>query len=103
MPSLLHCTCCCCSKRLAKMISTMRERLSAKLGNNNDNAFKMRKLFKMYDRKEVGTVRQHCNAVTLLLKSILCFILHWPITALAMQYEGKAVCRLALSNQVCSL
>jgi hypothetical protein len=45
-----------CRKRLAKMISTMRERLSAKLGNNNDNAFKMRKLFKMYDRKEVGMV-----------------------------------------------
>lgn len=38
------------------MISTMRERLSAKLGNNNDNAFKMRKLFKMYDKKEVGMV-----------------------------------------------
>eukprot|EP00882_Tetradesmus_deserticola_P034617 GHRQ01039781.1.p1 GENE.GHRQ01039781.1~~GHRQ01039781.1.p1 ORF type:complete len:102 (+),score=27.73 GHRQ01039781.1:291-596(+) len=45
-----------CRKRLAKMISTMRERLSAKLGNNNDNAFKMRKLFKMYDKKEVGMV-----------------------------------------------
>uniref|UniRef100_A0A383VS12 EF-hand domain-containing protein n=1 Tax=Tetradesmus obliquus TaxID=3088 RepID=A0A383VS12_TETOB len=43
-------------KRLAKMISTMRERLSAKLGNNNDNAFKMRKLFKMYDKKEVGMI-----------------------------------------------
>lgn len=46
-----------CSKRLAKMISTMRERLSAKLGNNNDNAFKMRKLFKMYDKQETGMVR----------------------------------------------
>jgi Ca2+-binding EF-hand superfamily protein len=45
------------SKRLAKMISTMRERLSAKLGNNNDNAFKMRKLFKMYDKQETGMVR----------------------------------------------
>ena len=38
------------------MISTMRERLSAKLGNNNDNAFKMRKLFKMYDKQESGMV-----------------------------------------------
>lgn len=45
-----------CSKRLAKMISTMRERMSAKLGNNNDNAFKMRKLFKMYDKEDTGRV-----------------------------------------------
>lgn len=45
-----------CSKRLAKMISTMRERMSAKLGNNNDNAFKMRKLFKMYDKQDTGMV-----------------------------------------------
>lgn len=49
-PAVLH------SKRLAKMISTMRERLSAKLGNNNDNAFKMRKLFKMYDKQDTGMV-----------------------------------------------
>jgi hypothetical protein len=28
------------------MISTMRERVSAKLGNNSDNAFRMRKLFR---------------------------------------------------------
>lgn len=39
------------------MISTMRERLSAKLGNKNDNAFKMRKLFKMYDKQDTGMVR----------------------------------------------
>jgi hypothetical protein len=38
------------------MISTMRERMSAKMGNNNDNAFKMRKLFKMYDREGSGLV-----------------------------------------------
>ncbi|KAF8071076.1 elmoA [Scenedesmus sp. PABB004] len=42
--------------RLAKMLSTMRERLSAKLGNSNDNAFKLRKLFKMYDKKEAGLI-----------------------------------------------
>jgi hypothetical protein len=46
------------------MISTMRERLSAKLGNNNDNAFKMRKLFKMYDRKEVGMVSSVIDIIT---------------------------------------
>ncbi|KAI8469618.1 MAG: flagellar associated protein [Monoraphidium minutum] len=43
-------------KRLAKMISTMRERMSAKMGNANDNAFKMRKLFKMYDRDNSGMI-----------------------------------------------
>jgi hypothetical protein len=45
-----------CRKRLAKMIATMRERMSAKMGNNNDNAFKMRKLFKMYDKQGTGMV-----------------------------------------------
>ena len=39
------------------MISTMRERMSAKMGNSNDNAFKMRKLFKMYDKQDTGMVR----------------------------------------------
>lgn len=33
--------------RLQKMILTMRERLSAKMGNQNNNAFKFRKLFQM--------------------------------------------------------
>lgn len=35
----------------------MRERLSAKLGNSNDNAFKLRKLFKVYDKQGNGLVR----------------------------------------------
>lgn len=38
------------------MISTMRERMSAKMGNRNDNAFKARKLFKMYDEEGSGMV-----------------------------------------------
>eukprot|EP00878_Enallax_costatus_P035636 GHUV01039820.1.p1 GENE.GHUV01039820.1~~GHUV01039820.1.p1 ORF type:complete len:188 (+),score=77.77 GHUV01039820.1:629-1192(+) len=38
------------------MLGTMRERLSAKLGNNNDNAFKLRKLFKMYDKRDEGMI-----------------------------------------------
>lgn len=42
------------------MISTMRERMSAKLGNKNDNAFRMRKLFKMYDKTDSGMV-SHCT------------------------------------------
>ncbi len=43
-------------KRLQKMISTMRERMEAKLGNSNNNAFRMRKLFKMYDKTDTGRV-----------------------------------------------
>jgi hypothetical protein len=39
------------------MISTMRERMSAKMGNSGDNAFKMRKLFKSYDAGDTGLVR----------------------------------------------
>lgn len=31
-------------KRLQKMITTMRERMDAKCGNSNDNAFRLRKL-----------------------------------------------------------
>lgn len=43
-------------KRLAKMIETMRERLEAKLGNSNNNAFRMRTLFKMYDKGNTGMI-----------------------------------------------
>ncbi len=38
-------------KRLQKIISTMRERLEAKMGNQNNNAFKFRRLFQVC-RKE---------------------------------------------------
>eukprot|EP01023_Acetabularia_acetabulum_P040624 TRINITY_DN3938_c0_g2_i1.p1 TRINITY_DN3938_c0_g2~~TRINITY_DN3938_c0_g2_i1.p1 ORF type:complete len:367 (-),score=55.95 TRINITY_DN3938_c0_g2_i1:238-1338(-) len=43
-------------KRLEKMIRTMAERLSAKLGNSNNNAFRMRRLFKMYDQEQSGMI-----------------------------------------------
>ncbi len=46
-----------CSKRLQKMISTMRERMEAKLFNSNDNAFKIRKLFLKFDKEGTGMVR----------------------------------------------
>jgi hypothetical protein len=45
------------SKRLEKIISTMRQRLEAKMGNLNNNAFKFRKLFQMYDKNKTGQVR----------------------------------------------
>ena len=34
----------------------MRERISGKLGNRNDNAFKLRKLFAMFDKQRTGKV-----------------------------------------------
>lgn len=38
------------------MIASIGERLAAKLGNANDNAFKMRRLFKMYDKQSTGQI-----------------------------------------------
>lgn len=38
------------------MIASIGERLAAKLGNANDNAFKMRRLFKMYDKEATGKI-----------------------------------------------
>lgn len=38
------------------MIASIGERLAAKLGNANDNAFKMRRLFKMYDTEATGCI-----------------------------------------------
>ena len=38
------------------MIATMRERLAAKLGNDNANAFRLRLLFKHYDAAGSGLV-----------------------------------------------
>ncbi len=35
----------------------MRERILGKLGNRSDNAFKLRKLFAMYDTQHTGVVR----------------------------------------------
>lgn len=40
-----------------KMIRSISERLAAKLGNANDNAFKMRRLFKMYDAEKTGHIQ----------------------------------------------
>lgn len=54
-------------KRLEKMISTMRERMEAKCGNCNDNAFRLRKLFLAHDANKSGLVhyedlRQMCES-----------------------------------------
>ena len=38
------------------MITTMRERMDAKCGNSNDNAFRIRKLFLAWDKKSTGLV-----------------------------------------------
>ncbi len=40
------------------MMEAMRERLAGKMGNANNNAFKLRKLFKMWDSTGSGRVRE---------------------------------------------
>ena len=45
-----------CRKRLHDMIQHMTERLAGKIGNANNNAFMLRKLFKMYDTANTGQV-----------------------------------------------
>ena len=54
---------CChfhCSKRLSDMMTHMKERLAGKIGNANNNAFMLRKLFKMYDTAGSGFVSTTC-------------------------------------------
>ncbi|KAK9808647.1 hypothetical protein WJX72_001201 [[Myrmecia] bisecta] len=43
-------------KRLSHMLVHMKERLAGKIGNANDNAFKLRRLFKMYDTSGSGYI-----------------------------------------------
>ena len=39
------------------MLGHMKERIGGKIGNQNNNAFKLRKLFAMYDTEKTGLVR----------------------------------------------
>ena len=68
-----------CRKRLNKTLAHMRERIYGKLGNRNDNAFKLRKLFAMYDTQRTGKVRWRgiCrgNSVTT----------HWKVDSCALR------------------
>ncbi|KAL0042540.1 hypothetical protein WJX79_002907 [Trebouxia sp. C0005] len=43
-------------KRLSDMMTHMKERLAGKIGNANNNAFMLRKLFKMYDTAGSGYI-----------------------------------------------
>ena len=43
-------------KRLNDMVEHMRERIAGKIGNDNANAFKLRRLCMMYDTKKSGMV-----------------------------------------------
>ena len=42
------------------MMTHMKERLAGKIGNANNNAFMLRKLFKMYDTAGSGLVSTTC-------------------------------------------
>ncbi|KAK9843793.1 hypothetical protein WJX81_006652 [Elliptochloris bilobata] len=43
-------------KRLDEMLGHMKERIGGKIGNQNNNAFKLRKLFAMYDTQKTGLI-----------------------------------------------
>ncbi|KAK9825225.1 hypothetical protein WJX74_001407 [Apatococcus lobatus] len=43
-------------KRLNHMVEHMKERLAGKIGNASDNAFRLRRLFKMYDTQHSGRI-----------------------------------------------
>ena len=49
-----------CRKRLDDMLDHMRDRLTGKLSNASNNAFRLRKLFKMYDAAGSGLVGVLC-------------------------------------------
>ncbi len=44
-------------ERLESMLQAMQQQLAGKVGNAGNNAFKLRKLFKMYDKDGSGQVR----------------------------------------------
>ncbi len=48
---------CVVRKRLNDTVLHMKERVAGKIGNANNNAFKLRKLFAAYDTQGTGLVR----------------------------------------------
>ena len=58
------------------MMEAMRERLAGKMGNANNNAFKLRKLFKMWDSTGSGRVRdtQDVSSGCVRARSCSCFL-----------------------------
>lgn len=60
------------------MLAHMKERIAGKIGNANDNAFKLRKLFKMYDATGSGSV----STPPIMLSSSQAFAKAPPLTSL---------------------
>ena len=53
-------------KRLKDILAHMRERCYGRIGNRSDNAFRLRKFAKMYDKEQTGYVRSNlytCSAL----------------------------------------
>ena len=70
------------------MLTHMKDRLAGKIGNANNNAFMLRKLFKMYDTAGSGYVRPR-PCLT------FCFchnMLHHARTACCSQQHVVPVC-----------
>ena len=52
-----------CRKRLNDTLAHMRERIQGRLSNKSDNTFKIRKLFKLFDKEQTGYVSSHLSAL----------------------------------------
>ena len=77
----IRCVAVTVRERLESMMEAMRERLAGKMGNANNNAFKLRKLFKMWDSTGSGRVRESACP-----------------TAMAMCSDGVTACICALDG-----
>ena len=52
-----------CRERLETVMAHMKERIAGKMANRSDNAFRLRRLFKMYDANHTGMVRLHTSSL----------------------------------------
>ena len=65
------------------MMTHMKERLAGKIGNANNNAFMLRKLFKMYDTAGSGYVSPHPGALSTCMLSMILLSAH------ALAWQGN--------------
>lgn len=101
------------------MMTHMKERLAGKIGNANNNAFMLRKLFKMYDTAGSGFVSillfcalqdtcvepyacRHKHAANPMHASTHMFVAHWyshiPFWSLLMNVVVSCCCLVYITN-----
>ena len=64
----------------------MKERIAGKMANRSDNAFRLRRLFKMYDANHTGMVRLHISGSACIIPAALC--LSHSLVSGADQHRG---------------